>query len=179
MDALQPEKLSYEENIVYKRRSSVFQNRVSLFDEHEGTQCIESEKSMNNHDARECISSLPQEENFDLVEYINSLVNERKEWILTSRQRKNECRCLSKQKLHIENQGQPLDLNILSESEKAFVTACPNYRRICKTNNKLTDAAVKVSALNQVVYKLNERFILQMEKRLSILTDKVIKTSEL
>lgn len=104
--------------------------------------------------------------------------NERKEWIDTLKQRKSQRKCLTKQKLCIENQGQTLDLSILTEFEKAFITARPNYQQICRNYKQMSDVALKISELQSIVYKLNEKFILQMEDKLHKLTDKIIEMSQ-
>ncbi|XP_053986902.1 uncharacterized protein LOC128880640 [Hylaeus volcanicus] len=178
-DVSNSEKVLQEEKAVYKRRSLVFQSRMSTFDAYEGAQHIQGEKSVDSGDTTECPSKIQQETAFNLEEYIKSLREERKEWIETYKQRKAERRKLKKQKLYLDTEGgQPLDLSILSDSEKAFVTARPNYMLICKNNQKLTVTTSKISLLNQMIYELNERFILQMEKRLRKVTDKIIETSE-
>lgn len=94
------------------------------------------------------------------------------------KQRKTQRKNLTKQKLCLENQEQLLDLNILSEYEKTFVTARPSYQHICKNYEKLSDMLVKLSVLYNLAYKLNQRFISQMERRLCKITDKIIKISE-
>lgn len=123
------------------------------------------------------MSETPQEV-FNFEEYVNSLKNERKEWLETYKRRKRERRSLTKQKLRLENDGQPLDLNLLSDSEKAFLLARPNYQNICKNANKLSETALKISMLNDMVYEVNKRFILQMEERLRKIKKRIIETSE-
>ncbi|XP_076276554.1 uncharacterized protein LOC143207221 [Lasioglossum baleicum] len=158
---------------VQKRRSSVFYNRVIAFDQYE-----EDEKSLDNNDVKACVSETPQVEAFDLEQYICSLKNERTEWLKTLKQRRAERKSLTKQKLRLENEGQPVDLTALTDSEKAFVVARPNYQNIWKKNKKLRETTSKVLILNQMVYKLNQRFIFKMEKRLSKCTGKIIEMSE-
>lgn len=113
-----------------------------------------------------------------MEQYICRLRNERKEWIETFRQRKAERKSLTKKKLRLESQGQPVDLTVLTDSEEAFVMARPNYQSICKNNKRLTEMTLKVSILNQTVYKLNQRFISQMEKRVGKITEKIMEMSE-
>ncbi|XP_003708220.2 uncharacterized protein LOC100880510 [Megachile rotundata] len=172
-DASQLEKDSKNAKIIHKRRSSIFQNRVISFDE-----CKENEKFEDIQGATSCRQTISRKEHFNLEEYIINLRNERKEWIETLKQRKSQRKCLSKQKLCIENQGQTLDLNVLTEFEKAFITARPNYQQICRNYKKMSDVALKISELQSIVYKLNEKFILQMEDRLHKVTDRIIEMSD-
>ncbi|CAL7947966.1 unnamed protein product [Xylocopa violacea] len=168
------EKNAKYEKTVHKRRSSVFQRRSSAFDNRE-----ENEKVVDTRNAEKYVSNESQEETFNLEKYIISLRNERKEWIETLKQRKAQRRSLAKQKLRLEKEGQHLDLNILTERDKAFITARPNYQYICKNYKKLSDTTGKMSALYNQVYRLNQRFILQMERKLNRITDKIVATSEL
>ncbi|XP_031844325.1 uncharacterized protein LOC116432101 [Nomia melanderi] len=172
-DASHSETASKPENAVHKRRSSVFQSRLTAFD-----QCEGNENRADNSDADRCISETSQAETFNLEQYICSLKNERKEWIETFRQRKTERKCLTKKKLLLESQGQPVDLTTLTDSEEAFVMARPNYQSICKNNKRLTEMTLKVSMLNHRAHKLNQRFITQMEKRLSKITKTIMEMSE-
>lgn len=172
-DASQLEKDSKNAKIVHKRRSSIFQNRVISFDE-----LKENEKFEDVDGAASDAQTISRKELFNLEEYIIHLKNERKEWIDTLKQRKSQRKCLTKQKLCIENQGQTLDLSILTEFEKAFITARPNYQQICRNYKQMSDVALKISELQSIVYKLNEKFILQMEDKLHKLTDKIIEMSQ-
>ncbi|CAK9812889.1 hypothetical protein ANTQUA_LOCUS7442 [Anthophora quadrimaculata] len=162
------------EKIIRKRRSSIFQSRATTFNECEGASGTETEKAVDVEDATKCASKVSQEKTFNLKEYIMCLKNERKEWIDTLKQRKAQRKSLKKQKLSLENQGQLADLNILTDYQRAFVTAKPNYQYICRNYKKLSDVTVKLSILDGKVYKLNQRFISQMEKKLHRITGKVI-----
>ncbi|XP_076232255.1 uncharacterized protein LOC143177879 [Calliopsis andreniformis] len=165
------EKCSDHDKIVHKRRSSVFHSRTVALDK-------DKEEEVDINADTGCMSKMPEEECFGLEEYVNSLRKERKEWIETYKRRKLERKSLMKQKLRLEEQGQCLDLSILSDSDKAFVLACPNYQHLYENTRKLSEMVLKISVLSQVVYKLNQRFILQMERRLGKVTKKVIETSE-
>lgn len=116
-------------------------------------------------------------EEFNLQEYIISLRGERKQWIETLRQRRIERKNLAKQKLCLETQGQTLDLSFLTEKEKVFLAARPNYQQICKNYKKLSDVTVKISMLQNTVSKLNQRFITDVEEHVHKVTDKIIKES--
>ncbi|XP_076673677.1 uncharacterized protein LOC143371912 [Andrena cerasifolii] len=166
------------ERVVYKRRSSIFRGRTIVFDEDKGTQLTRSDKCTDTDAGAERASEASQEEAFNLEEYINGLRNEREEWIGTFRRRKAEQKSLTKHKLRLESEGQPLDVNILSDSERTFVIARPDYQNICKSNKRLSERTLRVSVLNQMTNALNQRFILQMEKRLGKVTKKVIQTSD-
>ncbi|KAK9310697.1 hypothetical protein QLX08_000024 [Tetragonisca angustula] len=177
MDALHLENdLKYTKSI-HKRRSSVFQSRTIAFDEHEDIQCAEGAKDADDNERIKCVSEISQEKPFNLEKYIINLRNERKEWINTLKQRKIQRKNLASQKLHLENQGQSLDCNILAEFEKTFVRAQPNYQHIYRNYKDLSAMIKKISMLRNLTYKLNQRFILQMEKRLNKVTDKIIETS--
>ncbi|XP_071856728.1 uncharacterized protein [Bombus fervidus] len=175
VDASHSEKNSECTKTVHKRRSSVFQSRTITFNEYEGTQCVEDEKTVDAEDVIKCVSKISPEKPIDLEEYIINLRNERKEWIETLKQRKVQRKNLAKQKLYSENGGQLLDLNVLAEYEKAFVTARPNYQHIYRNYKKLSDVVAKTSVLYNLTYKLNQRFVRQMERRLCKVNDKIIE----
>ncbi|XP_078045127.1 uncharacterized protein LOC144474286 [Augochlora pura] len=159
-----------KEKVIHKRRSSVFQSRIVDFD-----QCEENEKSI---DKKHSPSKTSQVEEFDLKQYIRNLENERKEWISMLKQRKSERKRLMNQKLRLESQRQPFDLNALTDSERAFVMARPNYQHIYENNKKLQETAVKVSILNQIVYRVNQKFISKMEVGLCKMTENIIQKTE-
>ena len=165
------------EKVVYKRRSSIFQGRTSVFDKDKSTQLTSDKCAVTDAGAEQASEAL-QEDAFNLEEYINGLKNEREEWIRTLRRRKAEQKSLTKHKLRLESEGQPLDLNILPDSEKTFVIARPDYQHICKSNKRLSETTLRVSVLNRMANALNQRFIFQMEKRLGKVTEKVIRTSD-
>ena len=166
------------ERVVYKRRSSIFRGRTSVFDDDKSTQLTRSDKCADADAGAERASEALHEEAFNLKEYINALRNEREEWIRTFRRRKAERKSLTKHKLRLESEGQPLDVNILSDSERTFVIARPDYQNICKSNKRLSERTLRVSVLNQLTNALNQRFIFRMEKRLGKVTKKVIQTSD-
>ncbi|XP_017880677.1 uncharacterized protein LOC108625295 isoform X2 [Ceratina calcarata] len=151
------------EPVVQKRRSSVFQS----------LQVAEDDRTVGNSSKNPQL----QEETFNLEEYIICLRNERKEWLETLKERKRQRRGLMKKKLSVESQGQHLDYSVLTEHEKAFVSAKPNYHDIYKNYKKLSDISLKTQLLRSLVYKLNRNFILQMEGRLQGATKKIIKES--
>ncbi|XP_076755194.1 uncharacterized protein LOC143425981 [Xylocopa sonorina] len=161
------------EKTVHKRRSSVFQHRSNTLD-----QRGENEEVVDIGNVEKCASNESQEEPFNLEKYIISLRNERKEWIETLKQRKVQRRHLAKQKLRLEKEGEYLDLSVLTKRDKAFITARPNYQYICKNYKKLSDTAGKISVLHNLVYRLNQRFILQMEEKVNRITDKIIAISK-
>lgn len=75
-------------------------------------------------------------------------------------------------------EGQVLDINILTESERDFLLTRPNYEYICQNSQKILDATLKISTLSQHVHKLNQKFIEKMENNISTATKNVIKLSE-
>ena len=166
------------EKVVYKRRSSIFQGRTSVFDKDKSTQLTRSDKCADTDAGAERASEALQEEAFNLEEYINGLKNEREEWIRTFRKRKADQKSLTKHKLRLESEGQPSDMNILLDSERTFVIARPDYQHVCKSNRRLSERTLRVSVLNRMANALNQRFIFQMEKRLGKVTEKVIQTSD-
>lgn len=85
---------------------------------------------------------------------------------------------MTKQKTSAEAQGQILDINVLTETERTFVLTRPNYEHICKNSQKLLDVALKLSTLSQHVQKLNRRFMERMESNVSKATVNIIKMSE-
>ncbi|KYN35858.1 hypothetical protein ALC56_09649 [Trachymyrmex septentrionalis] len=166
------------EKTVYKRRSSVFHARFSITHDHQkddngviinGNGPNQKEKECNAKDAVEV---------FNLKEYIEKLRQERKDWQQEYRNRKAQWKNLTKQKTSLEGQGQVLDINVLTEAERAFVLTRPNYEHICKNSQKLLDVAVKISKLSQHVHKLNEKFMERMKDNISKATANVIEISE-
>lgn len=85
---------------------------------------------------------------------------------------------MTKQKISTEGQEQVLDINVLTEAEKAFVLTRPNYEHICKNSQKLLDVALKISTLSQHVHKLNQKFMERMEGNILRATANIIKISE-
>lgn len=78
----------------------------------------------------------------------------------------------------MEAQGQVLDINVLTEAERAFVLTRPNYEHICKNSQKLLDVALKISTLSQHIHILNRKFMERMEDNISKATVNIIKISE-
>jgi len=113
-----------------------------------------------------------------LREYIEKLKHERKNWQEEYKKRKIKHRILTKEKANMEQQGQSLDINVLSESERTFLLKRPNYEYICKNTQKLLDIALKINILNQLIRKLNQTFMETMENNISKATTKIIKMSE-
>lgn len=163
-----------QEKAVLKRKSSIFQSRNISFGECEGPQRLEKDRSVSIESATEC-TTVSTVESFDLKNYVNSLKEERASWLKTYKQRKAKRRNLTKQKLSIQDQGQVLDLSALSESERAFVKARPNYEQIYANGKKLSSVALQVARTNQLVLKLNQTFILRMEERLRNVTQRIIQ----
>ncbi|XP_033326777.1 uncharacterized protein LOC117220676 [Megalopta genalis] len=161
------------DRVIHKRRSSVFQSRIVDFD-----QCEENQNSMDNDDMKHYASKTLQEDDFDFEQYIHNLKNERKQWITMLKQRKSERKRLLNQKLRLESQRQPFDLTVLTDSERAFVLARPNYQNIYENNKKLREKTVKLSILNQMVYRVNQKFISRMEVGLRKITEKIIEKTK-
>lgn len=134
-------------------------------------------KLVLNEDKKEC-STYTDAEIFNLKEYIEKLKQERKEWQQEYKFRKIQRKTLTKQKINLERQGQPLDTNALTESQRAFIAARPNYENICRNTQKLHDTVLKITTLNQLVCKLNQRFMEKMEDNIARTTKKVIELSE-
>lgn len=115
---------------------------------------------------------------FNLVEYIENLKQERKDWHQEYRNRKCQRKDLAKQKACIEHQGQIMDMNVLTEYERAFLIGRPDYELICRNTQKLHDMTLKISMLNQLVHKVNQRFVNCMEKNIVLSIKEIIKMSE-
>jgi len=78
----------------------------------------------------------------------------------------------------METQGQVLDLNLLTESDRTFLLKRPNYEYICKNNEKLLDITLQISILSKIVQTLNQDFIERMQDNISKATKNLIKMSE-
>ncbi|XP_011633404.1 uncharacterized protein LOC105424718 [Pogonomyrmex barbatus] len=162
---------------VHKRRSSIFCTRNVVRDQDEGINEVTANEDTPNNDKGKC-NAKNNVEVFNLKEYIEKLRQERKDWQQKYKNRKVQRKNLTKQKITIEGQGQILDINLLTESERHFVLTRPNYEHICKNSQKLLDLALKLSILSQHVYKLNRRFMEKMEGNISKATIDIIKISE-
>ena len=163
------------EKIVYKRRSSIFHTRIITCDQTEGNEGAPNGNISPNKVNEECIVQNDAEA-FNLKEYIEKLRQERNDWQQEYRNRKTQRKNLTKQKTSME--GQVLDINILTESERDFLLTRPNYEYICQNSQKILDATLKISTLSQHVHKLNQKFIEKMENNISTATKNVIKLSE-
>ncbi|XP_011688063.1 PREDICTED: uncharacterized protein LOC105450104 [Wasmannia auropunctata] len=163
------------ERTVRKRRSSIFQTRAVVHNRDEDdNEVITNDRLTSNKDEGECNA---KDEAFNLKEYIERLRQERRDWQQEYRSRKTQRRNLTKQKASAEGQGQVLDINVLTEAERAFVLTRPNYEHICRNSQKLLDVALRISTLSQHVHKLNRRFMEKMEDNISRATVNVIKRS--
>ncbi|KAK2584442.1 hypothetical protein KPH14_006822 [Odynerus spinipes] len=180
-DALNLEMEEPSDKVIYKRRSSIFQSRTSklLVDEE-----TDKEKNAGNDEflpisncKRQRVEDV-RKENFDLQSYIADLREERKTWQMTLKERKSDRRVLSKKKSSLEQLGQSLDLEALSDSERSFLSAHPNYEYVYENSQKLSNVALKMTLLNELVYKLNERFMLRMREKLCKATKKIVDMSE-
>ncbi|XP_014476712.1 PREDICTED: uncharacterized protein LOC106745533 [Dinoponera quadriceps] len=162
---------------IVKRRSSVFRRQSVLFDRQEsGHEILNSGigfvSGKNKEDAQ------ADAETFNLEKYIEKLKQERKDWLQEYRNRRIQRKNLTKQKAIVEKQRQLLDMNILTDSERAFVKARPNYEYICNNSRKLPDLALRISMLSQLVCKLDKRFMEKMESNISRATKKLIEMSK-
>lgn len=184
-EASDAEKPARGETGIHKRRSLVFHSRAASSSEQEDTKGAEDaqetlqEEGPKDSDKKKREKKAEEEEEyFDLREYVAKLRRERRVWIETWKQRKAERKSLTAKKLSLEARGQSVDLNVLSDAERAFVLARPNYEQICESKEKLLAVAMKVATLNQLARKLNQRFISQMEEKLYDVTKRIIKISE-
>ncbi|KYN27600.1 PREDICTED: uncharacterized protein LOC108771137 [Trachymyrmex cornetzi] len=166
------------EKTIHKRRSSVFHARFSIACDHKkDDNGVITNRNRPNQKEKEC-NAKDTVEAFNLREYIDKLRQERKDWQQEYRNRKTQRKNLTKQKTSTERQGQNLDINVLTEAERAFVFTRPNYEHICKNSQKLLDVALKISKLSQHVHKLNEKFMERMKNNISKATVNVIEISE-
>lgn len=93
------------------------------------------------------------------------LKNEREEWRKTLSERKSQRRRLTKQELNIGNECE-LDLTILDDSERSFLSSRPNYHQISKNINNLVPLAVKIATLNNHINHLNENLKIVIEEKI-------------
>ncbi|XP_015596974.1 uncharacterized protein LOC107268571 [Cephus cinctus] len=172
------EKSPQSQKIIQKRKSAIFQRR-SL-----APPIIDSNCTTNFNDGMkqlcdvECTKDNEIEEAFNLQEYIQSLKQERKLWQEKLSSRKRQRKDLTKQKDNILRSGQDLDLNVLSESERSFLLARPNYEHICSNGIKLSDVTDKVVMLNKCVHRLNNIFIQMMEDKVKDVTITIIRETD-
>ncbi|EZA48884.1 hypothetical protein DMN91_005698 [Ooceraea biroi] len=168
------------EKTVYKRRSSIFHTQSITCDEASAGagEIINGKRKFTPEENKGDLNVQNDVDTFNLKEYTKKLKDERTNWQEEYRRRKIERRDLAKEKASMEEEGQTLDINILSESERTFLLKRPNYEYFCKNNQKLLDVALKISMLNQLVRKLNQRFMEKMEDNISQSTRSIIEMSE-
>ncbi|XP_012531070.1 uncharacterized protein LOC105833687 isoform X1 [Monomorium pharaonis] len=169
------------ESTIHKRKSLVFHTRFSVARDHDkdvNDEVITNGNRFASNKDEETCNTKNDIEAFNLKEYIEKLKQERKDWQQEYRKRKTQRRNLIKQKISMEEQGQILDINVLTETERTFVLTRPNYEHICKNSKKLQDVALRISTLSQNVHKLNRRFMERMESNIAKATVQVIKISE-
>ncbi|XP_012228479.1 uncharacterized protein [Linepithema humile] len=162
-----------EPKINYKRRSSIFYTRIIMCDQDEDNKTIANENDIPSKE-EEC----NMKKEVLMKEYIEKLTQEKKDWQQEYKNRKSQCRNLIKQKTSMETQGQALDLNLLTESDRAFLLERPNYEYICRNNQKLLDMTLKISVLSEIVHKFNLKFMEKMQDNMSKAIKNLIKMSE-
>ncbi|XP_029160382.1 uncharacterized protein LOC114932387 [Nylanderia fulva] len=164
------------EKTVYKRRSSIFHTRIITCDQTEGNEGTPNRNRFSSSKVNEECIAQKDVEAFNLKEYIEKLKQERKDWQQEYRERKTQRKNLTKQKNSMK--GQVFDENLLTESERDFLLSRPNYEHIYQNNQKIVDAALKISTLSQHVHRLNQKFIEKMENNISTATKNIIKLED-
>ncbi|XP_014601667.1 PREDICTED: uncharacterized protein LOC106785573 [Polistes canadensis] len=181
-DALDLDTEEISDKVTCKRRSLVFHSRTSkLFIDEELNEVRNLENDdllSDNKCKRQRVKDITGKESFNLQEYINDLKQERKLWQLKLKERKSKRRILTKQKSALENLGQNLDYKALSDSERSFLLAKPNYDYIYENSQKLSNRSLKVILLNELMFKLNDKFIIRMQEKLDKITKKIIEISK-
>ncbi|KAG7197867.1 hypothetical protein KM043_001678 [Ampulex compressa] len=169
------------EKVSYKRRSSIFQTRVINFKRCAEEDAESDENLREKLESREeyILDEVKEQGTFNLSQYVESLRKERKLWQERWKERKSQRRNLVKQKARMEEEGQSLDLNLLSDAERVFVASRPNYEHIHKNTKRLTNVASKIIILNQLVQRLNQRFTSKLEEETYNFTRQIIKISEM
>jgi len=114
----------------------------------------------------------------NLNKYMEKLIQERKDWHQEYQNRKSQRKNLIKQKASTEIQGQILDLNLLTESDRAFLRNRPNYENYWKNNRELLHMTTKISMLSERVNNATEKFMKNMQDSISRTGKKLIKISE-
>ncbi|KAH0564327.1 hypothetical protein KQX54_011442 [Cotesia glomerata] len=151
-----------EEN---KRRSSIFQSRAS-----------QRHFDVDSQDESEAQEGNAQKEpdEFNLEEYVNSLKAEYEEWKKTLKERKHQRRLLAKQEEALKG-GVELDFNVLTESDREFIQARPNYGAICEKINDVMPIAVKVAQGNIEINHLNDNLQQLLGEKIKESNIKIIK----
>ena len=102
---------------------------------------------------------------------------ERKQWKETLQERKLNTKIAKKERNIIKTDGPPLDLSILTDSQKAFVNARPPYEQIFENIKTLKDLAVKIAVLKQEIDLLNNTLLLKIERKVAAATKALIDQS--
>lgn len=99
------------------------------------------------------------------------------EWKKTLKERKNKRRLLAKQEAAVGDAVE-LDLNVFTESERAFIQARPNYEQICEKINDLVPLAVKVAQENVEINRLHDNLVECLEEKIRDSKIKLIEKSK-
>ncbi|KAL0121094.1 hypothetical protein PUN28_008666 [Cardiocondyla obscurior] len=163
---------------VHKRRSLVFQTRVSHVCDKDINKVSTGERNLTLDKNQEKHNAKNKVEAFNLKEYIEKLEQERDNWQQEYRNRRAQRKRLAKQKADLKRQEQVFDINLLSEAEKTFILTRPNYEHMYKNSLKLQDVELKISFLNRHIHKLNQKFMKIMENNIKETTIDIIKRSK-
>ncbi|XP_057324757.1 uncharacterized protein LOC130667292 [Microplitis mediator] len=144
-----------------KRRSSIFQPRPS--EHHLAVDTLDDESIAEVKDKE--VEEISSDDESDLEEYVKSLKAEYNEWKKTLKERKNKRRLLAKQEAAVGDAVE-LDLNVFTESERAFIQARPNYEQICEKINDLVPLAVKVAQKNVEINRLHDNLVECLEEKI-------------
>ncbi|KAK0180038.1 hypothetical protein PV327_005721 [Microctonus hyperodae] len=163
--AIEADNTSELPKIINKRRSSIFQRRsITRHAQDNVVDTCGNETEIANDESQ--VQPVPEEENkFDLNAYIMCLKNEREEWRKTLSERKSQRRRLTKQELNIGNECE-LDLTVLTNCERSFLSSRPNYHQILKNVNNLVPLAVKIATLNSHINHLHENLRIIMKEKI-------------
>ncbi|XP_011506218.1 PREDICTED: uncharacterized protein LOC105368791 [Ceratosolen solmsi marchali] len=130
------------DNKTNKRRSLVFKRRSILYEqdlENVGeTGVVHEAKKLKFEDVNQ----------FDIKKYIETLNEEDRKWREVYAKRKSRVQDLIKHNKHKEQAGQILDINFLSDHQRAFLALKPDYKEFNKNVFQLQAIATKVMFLN-------------------------------
>ncbi|KAJ8680846.1 hypothetical protein QAD02_016633 [Eretmocerus hayati] len=166
--------VSLAKDMKSKRRSSIF-NRQSMGNLDHEIETSDSEEI--SHESKKIKLAESNKASFDLRKYIDSLKEEKKQWKKEYAKRKTQVKELSKSSQNQETSA-TLDLSCLSDSERAFLAARPDYEEFNRNVFQLHALATKVTYLNSLAESLFEKSIMKMQSDVKNATQRVIKLAD-
>jgi len=159
-------------NKMNKRRSSVFQ-RQSIGPKEQDLESTNITEEISHETKKLKLQNVS--ESFDLKKYIDALKEEDKKWREVYAKRKSRVQDLIKRD---KNQQQSFDISCLSDSERVFLKAKPDYEEFNKNVFQLHAMATKVMFLNSCAENFSEKSAKKLKNETDTIMRRIINLSE-